>query len=381
MKTKDLQFILPAILCIILVIYIIDNFSSADHQSYCTEKNYSIFQENSENVIILGCAGSAETCEIRIIDPVTLELLKTYPIDGLLETAISIDDGNAILVLLAEVDGLMDTQDGKLVKIDYETGDYLDEYGFPNRGPMAMVVDSLREHVYVTAGFVLEYEETPPLLLKFNISNLSVETTAVIGEDADDLEISNDDQKLYTSYDGVKIRYDFDGFRVSNTEYYYEIAVHQTSDLNEITKIELSLGPSTLKMGYDNRLFVGHSGPAIENRDYALSVIDTQTDQIIGTYGFGPNGSEGINLMGLNPLSHNLYCTTFEYGHYDPEFDMIDYISSSQILKINLDDYSHEFISEGLDKKWQLAVAYDQDFCRIFCTSETAPNNVFYIDQ
>ncbi|MCD6217280.1 hypothetical protein J7L05_05400 [bacterium] len=372
---------MPVILCIILIFYVIHNFTSADHQSYCTEKNYSIFQDNNENVIILGCAGSAETCEIRIIDPVTLELLKTIPIDGLLERAISIENGETILALISEVDGLMDTQDGKLVKIDYETGDYLDEYGFPDRMAMAMSVDSSREHVYVTAGFVLEYEETPSLLLKFNIADLSVETTTVIGEIAEKLEICNDDQKLYTSYDGVKIRYDYINYRAANTEYYYEITVHQTSDLNKVAAIETSISPRTLKMGYDNRLFVGNGAPAIEGFDYALLVIDTQTDQIIGTYGFGPDDSEGINLMGLNPLSHTLYCTTFEYGHYDPEFDMVGYLPSSQILKINLDDYSHEFISECLDQKWQLAVSYDQDFCRIFCTSETAPNNVFYIDQ
>jgi len=244
-----------------LLIYLIGNLNNADYCDYCSQQNYSIFGDDNIDLIFLSCAGSVETLEIRIIDPVTSDLLKVIQIDGLLEGVVSIDNGNTILAIVSETDGLEGTHDGKLVKIDYDSGNYLDEYEFTSRWPLAMVVDSLDEYVYVTAGLIHEYEETPPQIYKFNISDFSLEASSVCGEHAQDIEISNDNSKLYLNDGGVQVRYDYDGFSVSNTEYYYNMSVRQTSNLDVNTKIESFHPMQMMEMGYDNRLYVGYNGP------------------------------------------------------------------------------------------------------------------------
>jgi hypothetical protein len=379
---KNLRYIKIFILIVFLaaISYAVFYFNSADYCYICENSNYSVFSDNANDWLFVGCAGNSETLDLRVVNPQTLEIIKIFELDGLLKKAIGVDNGNAILALLSEVDGQEMTHDGKLVKIDFNTGEILCEYPFPDRMPLAMVTDCQQNYVYLTVGYEIEYEDTPPQLYKLGIADLSVVDTAVIGEIAENIEITSDDAKLYTDDGGVQVRYDFDGFRASNTEYYYEISVIQTSNLNEITNIELNIPTSRLEMGYDNRLFVGYCGPE-EYNDVALVVIDTNTDQIISSMVFGSDDKEGINFMECDPIAHKLYCTTNEYGHWDSELQGYVHKPSSKILKIDLNNYSHEFVSTGTDPLWQIAALYKPDSCRLFCTADNSDRKLIYVDQ
>jgi len=374
-KTLFLSIIAFAILIIILL-YI--SFSS-ESTKFCTDGNYSISYNKNINKICLGCTGSAETLELLVINPSTIQRDKFYRVDGLVESVVLIDDGLSILALLSETDGNEGTHEGKLVKMNYENGNILDQIDFTNQMPLTMVIDSNEEYVYLTAGIILEYEDNPPKVYKIRLDTFEIIDNSVCGEYAEVIEISHDNTKVYVKNGEMFPTFvsigEPNAYKVSGG--YFKINIYETEGLNENRYIELPLPVTTMKMGYDNRLFVGYDGP-YEESEYGLAVVDTTTNQIIKTMKFGDDGRMGINFMDYDSVRRNLYCSTMTFGHYNSELDMYLHKPSNIILKINLDDYTYSYITPGNEHLWSLVVAHDINYCRVFCIAET---NIYYFDQ
>jgi len=351
-------------------------FFASGYFSPCLLGSYSIYYGPSTSRIYLSCTGSQESLSLKTIDPVSLNVEREFTMGGLVEKVIPINNGSALLVLLTAVDSDENSPDAVLRKIDAQTGQIIDELFYPNQFAWNMVADCNDEYVFVTLGVDDDTDEEPPCVKKVDIDNLEIVGTVEFGELSDEIEISDNQNKIFVgsseAYGGGYMV--LEGGEEIAVPRYWEIGVFNTSDLSECEPIKFNHPYFSIEMGNSNRLFVSIEAPKTYSSPAFIIVntINYEMQQLR----FDGNGDIGVLFMSFNPYRNEIYCTTSICTSNEPE---ADYCATNRILKFDLGDYSYEFFQLGFDNLWQTALACTDNFNRLFCTSEKS-NRVHYMD-
>jgi hypothetical protein len=334
----------------------------------CSVNVFSLSYSPLTQKVYFGGVGSGHSRELKVIDPVSLNIEKSYIMNGFCDTVIPINNGLSLLVMLSDIDGDAYTEDGELRQIAYSDG--LTENSYPfSTIPTTMVVDSQENFAYITSG--IDRNEVIPIISKIDLSTFQkVGNDIVYGLSIDSIAITNDDTKLYV-IENVLHKPD-----PWEDEFYWEIGVFNTSDMSALPPIQLDSPPSALSMGYDNRLYV--SFPLPEENHPPLIIIDTLTDTFT-EYNY-PN--HGLDALALDATNRKLYCSVYS-EQMDPVFDEIHLAPSPVILEIDLENqYSSREIVLGMEYIWFLDVVPISDpnyNCRLFCRLMEGPD-VYYMD-
>ena len=336
-------------------------------QPYSTNIFSSSYSTLTQKVYI-GGVGSEHSRELKVMDPVSLNVDKSYILSGFCDTAIPINNGSSILVLLEDIDHDAYTEDGELRQIAYSDGHTENSYSLSTI-PTAMVVDSQENYAYITSG--IDRNEVIPIISKINLTTFQkVGNDVVYGCSIESIAITNDNAKLYV-IENVLHKPD-----PWEEEFYWEIGVFNTSDMSILPPIQLDSAPSALSMGYDNRLYA--SFPLPEGDDPAIVIIDTLTDTFTGF----DYPEHGLDALSLDAVHQKLYCSVYA-EQWEPIVDDVLLMPSPVILEIDLaNQYTSREITLEMEYIRFLDVVpiSDPNFsARLFCRLKDGPE-MFYAD-
>jgi len=358
---------MKTILFIIIIIGVLSSpvFADSGYIEPCSKSPYSLFYSYSTDKIYIGCAGDESSLELCVIDPITLNVDKTFLLDGLIESVVPINGGNSLLILLSDIDGDASTEDGELRQIAYSDG--ATEYSFSFLTiPLALTVDNQEDFAYVSSG--LDTHAINPTISKIDLNSWQRALDDVIyGFYSIDMELTGNDSKLYIKNMSVNL---------SGNDYYYEIGIYNTLDMSEQPSIQLDVCPSFLKMGYDNRLYASHPTPELNQP--SLLVIDTTTDMYTPLM-FDYLGFEYLTLDSINKM---LYCSILT-EQLDPELEELLFMPTNIIFSIDLENqYLHSIIEMAPEPIIQIEVVPINDpniSCRLFGIPVNG-NRIYYYD-
>lgn len=334
----------------------------------CSKYGYSLFYSPLTEKVYMGCTGGPNSLELQVINPISLNIDKSYLLDGLAEAIIPINNGNSLIVLLSCIDDDPLTEDGELRQIAYSDGHTENSFPFSTI-PLAMVIDSQENFAYITSG--LDEIEVDPIITKIDLSNFQkIGNDVVYGRFCDSIAITNDDSKLYIKNDDLKQH------APPDYRFYREIGVFNTSDMSPLTPIQLDSGLSIITMGYDNRLYASSATP--EDDEVPLVIVDTLTDTI--TEFSYPH--HGLFDIAVDATNRKLYCSVFT-EQWEPEIDEMLFMPSPVVLEIDLENqYSYREMILGSEPIWLIKVAPISDpiyHCRLFGKVVESPK-VYYMD-
>ena len=356
------------ILAFIMLLFVLSfSFESGDFTVCESERNYAIYYDDQISKLIVGCCRPCSS--IKIIDPITNDIEKDLSIIGDLDNVFSIYNGSYLLLLLSEIDGNLRTKEGRLIKLDYNSEQIVDELAFDN-WPQDMVIQPDESFCYVVSG-LMGAEKAK--LHKIRLSDLEIVNTVDNQEDSNDIEITNDGLKLYSN--NTKTHSVPDGTGFAGGYYLWHVNVYSSDSLFLIAYVEILLEEPRLKMGNDNRLYITNSCP-LDEQDYVLYVANTLTDTIIERRTYDNIGLWQIDLSIQN---NRLYMTTWLDNLWEPEYLQFVHQPSNKVMAINLSDYSYELIDMGFESLWCIAVANIDGNDRVFCTSNESAK-IYYKD-
>jgi len=362
--TRKLAFIMLYLIMLFLFSF---SYENGDFTVCDSESNYSINYDYQASKLIVGCCKPCS--EVLIVDPNTLEITKEFAISGNMKEALFINNGIDLLLLMSATDNDTRTEEGKLIKLNYNTEQIVDELLFDN-WPQDMVVDNNESYCYVVSGLTGERKAK---LHKVRLSDLMIVDTVDNQEGSDDIEITPNGLKLYSN--NTESHPTAEGTGFAGLDYCWHVNVYNTNDLSLITYIEILENEPCLKMGNNNKLYITNPCPLFEE-DWVLYVVDTLTDAIIQRKTFD---NIGLWQIGMSVPNNTLYMTTWLDNLWD--FDYLQYVHqpSNTVIAIDLSDYSYQLINMGLESLHGIAVANINGIDRIFCTSEVSAK-IFYKD-
>lgn len=340
---------------VILVLFALTGLAHADEGSFTPCNNYPtrIVYSSETSKLYICCSGSAEYLELRIFNPETLIQENVFPISyNGFDDIYPIDNNASFLLLIAELDGTIDTTDGVLQQINSSTGEVENELFF-DRWPQSMCIDQNEEYAYVVSGL-----NSTGKLSKISLSNFQIVNSIDYGIGSNEIEITPDGTKIYANSD--------EKFKADNfIGRIYKIGVFNTSDLSASTPIELLHSQPILEMGQNGMLYVSCMFRWIED-DPTFFVFDTtNNDEIVTSFNFGPTS---LWLMDIDSSGQKLYLTNERKTYYDPEYEDLLFEPSNIVIEINLSDYSSREITFAEGHFWDIAVAAVNGTNRIFCT-------------
>jgi len=344
--------------------------ASSGYIEPCGKNPFSISYSASTNKLYSGCAGGENYRQVIITDPVSLNVEKFYPVDGLVEEVIPISDGNSILVLLADLDHSSTTEDGVLRQIAYSDGHTEHEFAFSTI-PLGLAVDSQENYAYVTSG--LNDFSVNPIVTKINLSTWQkVGNDVKYGKFSNYAVLSNDDSKLYVKNEAITRK------ELINEKYryYFEVGVFNTSNMSALTPIEIEVCPSVMARGYDNRIYVSSTMP--DEGQPSLLVINTNDNTVIPLY------YENVSFedIALDADHCKLYCVALT-ERIDPAVQVPLFDPSNMVYQIDLENnYSFNILepSEVSVALIEAAPLDDPNYsCRIFAT-ELYGKKIYYLD-
>jgi DNA-binding beta-propeller fold protein YncE len=361
----------------IIIIIIITNIVmlvSAEITSYC-DYNYSIYSSQITSKVYLACSGSETALELITIDPETAIQECAFSVDGLVQMVIPVDNSDNLLILLAEVDGNIDTFDGCLQKVDASNGSLITgfEYLF-DEVPLTMVSDENQNYVYVSYGLSTEDKSK---IMKLSLNDFScVAEAANYGYYIDKLALSSDGSKLYVKNKELHLD------QGQSDEFtYFTIGVFNTNDmtLNKEIKLPGAMMPNSILMGNDYRLFVSNSSPRGEyNSNVSLVVIDTRNDIVIKEISLNENGISDIRIDMANNVLYGIKCPRDYY-----ESMMEEYVHRPSAILIKFDltdpDYTPSYLTLANEGLLEITIVNYEDCSRVFATADS-PQNVYYSD-
>lgn len=360
------------IISIIIVATFAINASADDgYIEVCDTNIKSSFYSDVTEELYFRCMKHENILKLNAFNPVSLNLEKSYIVDGRVKQVSPINNGASILILLSSIDGDPSIKDGVLRQIAYSDGHTEHEFAFTTI-PSALAVDSEENYAYVINGLA---EDRDVLITKIDLSTWQRACSDVPYRFlSSSIALSNDGAKLYVKNNRC-VRIDkSDNY---NWISYYEIGVFDTSDMSPLTPVEIEVLPAVIKMGYDNRLYV--SSNFLLGLETPLLVIDTNTDTVT------PIHYDDIGFWDIcvDEVNHKLYCQAL-VEYIDPGFPHFPvHKESNLVYQIDLEDqYSHQVFTLA-DENIVLVEAVpinDPDYsCRIFATADTG-NKVYYLD-
>ncbi len=344
--------------------------ASSGYFEPCGRHPFSTFYNHITNKIYMGCVKYEGTPRFVIIDPITLNIDNSFMITGLIKNVIPINNGDSLLLLLADVDSNGTTEDGVLRQIAYSDGHTENEFAFTTI-PLGLTVDSQEQYAYVSSG--LSHYTVDPIITKINLSTWQREGNDIkYGRWSNYIALTHDDSKLYVKNERV-VRID----KNNNWKSYYEVGVFNTSDMSALNPIEIEVQPAVIKMGYDNRLYV--SSVYLRGVETPILVIDTNTDTVT------PIHYDDISFWDIcvDETNHKLYCQAL-IEFIDPGCPHFPvHKESNLVYQIDLENqYSHQVFPLA-DENIVLVEAVpinDPDYsCRIFATADNG-KKVYYLD-
>jgi len=334
----------------------------------CGKHPFSFFYFHETNKLYSGCLTYEGSRKLIVSDPLTLNTNKEYTVNSFVECVEPVNNGYSLLILLSDVDCNGGTEDGVLRQIAYSDGHTEHEYSFSTI-PLGLVVDSQENYAYVSSG--LAHTEVDPIITKINLS-----TWQRVGEDvkygrfSNYLALTHDDSKLYVKTCDV-VRHD----HVTNIMY-FGIGVFDTSDMSKINEIEINVMPSVIKMGYDNRLYVG--GEPLTPEEPSLFVINTTNDTVTPLI----YANAGFIDIALDNINHKLYAST-TILQWDSEYKIHIPEPSNMVYQIDLENqYSYQVFTPAEENIVLIeAVPIDDPnySCRLFATASEG-KKVYYMD-
>jgi DNA-binding beta-propeller fold protein YncE len=345
-------------------------FADEGEKEFCGF-TYSVNSSAQTSRVYLGCAGNAESLELVIINPFSLQVDRKFPVKGLIQDVFPIEGGKFLLVLLVETDANEETSEGVLQKIDITAGEVVKELAF-KRAPLAMVVDSDEKYAYVSSG--INYDLTSSID-KISLDDFLVKSSVMFGDNPDDLAITSDGKKLY-----VKSEELFYKEVEEETTFFWKVGIIDTLNMTIKDALQVPVIPLSVEMSTDDRLFIGYSMPmSEENMDFSLLIVDTRTDKIEKELSFNEIGVADITY---DPVSDMIYCIACPRTLFDKELEMYTHESTDMILAINLDDYSHTSFQLGDEPLWDITIVpfSNNTRSRIFGITESNSPKVFYRD-
>ena len=348
---------------IVILICLITATSYADEGSFnvCTYKNYGMNYDDSTGKIFRQCISDTQYYYLNIIDPLTLDTERTFQFNGKTDEILSLNNGATLLVCLSDYDMDPSTYDGKLIEVDYLTGNTLRELDFDQR-IMTMITSQSEDYVYLRIGC----RQTPPQkIVKVLLSTFQVVDEVVFGKMAAGIEITPNGSMLYVDSKNI--------YPVHPSMSLQGVGVINTSDMELVGRFALPFSANAMEMSDDGtQLFI--SSTNYEEVDYAgdLYVIDTQTDEITEKLRFFYNGTEtatwDVEFCGQN---NKLYCTVSAFND--------NVIPDNLILEIDLTDYSYNYFPIPVNSIGVIALAPLPSGPRLFVTESGTPV-VYYKD-
>lgn len=360
---------------IIVATLTINASADAGYIEVCDANIKSSFFSNVTEELFFRCMKHENILKLNAFNPISLNFEKSYVVDGRVKQVSPINDDASILILLSSIDGDPSIKDGVLRQIAYSDGHTEHEFAFTTI-PSALAVDSEENYAYVINGLA---EDRDVLITKIDLSTWQRACPDVPYRFlSSSIAVSNDGAKLYVKNNRVvRIDKDWDGWNVYYADWkpYWEIAVFDTSDLSELTPVEIDAKPSKLLMGYDNRLFI--TVEFLAGVETPLLVVDTNDDTVTALH------YDGVSFLdiAIDAVNRKLYCQsmtqiTDEYGYTFPEW-------SNQIYQIDIENqYTFEVFTLATENIALVeAVPLDDTVysCRIFASAKSG-NKVYYLD-
>jgi len=354
-----MKSILIVVIAFVTCFVFIHSSALADEGTFtlCANRTYNIRYDEAINKIIIMCYIDKYNTPFHIIDPMSLEVNKTFHLNGFVAQVNSLGTGSTLLVSIGENDGNRSTKEGKLIELDYATGGIIRSMLY-NQSLSEVAIDCSQENAYITT--IGEKYHNPNKVIKISLASFQVLDEEVFGELSDDIEITPDRNKIYVDSANIYPEHPSAGI--------YGVGVFRTSDMERIAELALPTPSNLMEMSDDgNNLFVATSN--YEGTDFGgdLYIVSTQTDEIAQKLRFYYNGMEtGTYSLAYCSQNNKLYCTAEPKTGYT-------YHRSNLILELNLTDYSYSFFTMGDNPINRIALAEYDGFKRLFAIEEGTP--------
>jgi len=338
---------------------LIHNPALADEGTFtlCANRTYNIRYDVTINKIIIMCYIDKLNTPFHIVDPMTLEVNKTFNLNGFVAQVNSLGTGSSLLISVGENDGNRSTKEGKLIELDYATGENIRSMLY-NQSLSEMTIDYSQENAYITT--IGEEYNNPDKVLKVSLVSFQVLDEVIFGELTDDIEIMPDGSTIYV--DSINIYPEHPSARVQG------IGVFRTLDMTRVKRFSLPTPAGLMEMSDDGlKLFIASNNYLETDWGADLFIIDTQTDEITRKLRFYYNGMETATYsLAYCGQNNKLYCTA------EPKTDYT-YRRSNLILELDLTDYSYSFFTMGNNPLSRIALAEYDGYKRLFAIEESTP--------
>jgi hypothetical protein len=353
--------IIPIILIMLASTLVTAGYAAPEisKKEYC-DYTYKVFSDFKSGKIYLACAGSSQTLELKIINPHTFDIERSFPLDGLLQGCVTSTDGLSMYMLLVEVDGDENTPDGALRQVSIASGEILKEIAF-NTSPLDMAVTKNQTKAFITSMGIDQGQ-----LIAVDLKTFKMTSQVNFGEIPDHAVLATDDSRLFVKSEEI-----FMDPETKNP--FWKIAIFKTDDLSWVDTISLPFMPTSLLMTPDGMLLISNAIPyAAYKTDICLTVVnasDLKTSKVVSFK------ETGIWEMHLDSTGKKLYCIVSPKNAPEPDSEELVHAPSGVIVTLNLTDYSHTETKVADESLWDIAVTGNDTLFAITADS----SNVYII--
>jgi hypothetical protein len=328
-------------------------------KEYC-DYTYKVFSDFNSGKIYLACAGSSQTLELKIINPHTFDIERSYPLDGLLQGIVTSTDGLSMYILLVEVDGDENTPDGALRQVSISNGEILKEIVF-NTSPLDMAVTKNQAKAFITSMGIDQGQ-----LIAIDLKTFTMTSQVNFGEIPDHAVLTPDDSRLFVKSEEI-----FMDLETKNP--FWKIGIFSTDDLTWVDTISLPYMPTSLLMTPDGTLLISNAIPYTEYKtDICLTAVNSSDLKTVKVVSFKETG---IWEMHLDSSGKKLYCIVSPKNVPEPDTEELVHAPSGVIVTLNLTDFSHTETKVTDESLWDIAVTGNDTLFAITADS----SNVYII--
>jgi hypothetical protein len=310
------------------------------------ENNNALFTSADRSKLYSTCTITPGEYQFQVINPETLEIENSFCLDGYLEDIHTLNSGYELLLLMSDLDGNSETEEGRIQKLDTISGTFDTGYFF-TRWSNAFAIDSNEQYAYITTGL-----SEPGEIYKMDLSNYSF-TKIDYGYLSNVIAITPNNTKIY-----INNRKFYDADNPVGRVYYVD--VFSTSNLTRVNQIPVYHKSMDLQMSDDGILYIGYLWSMMSTPIF--TAIDTSDDSIVHELDFP---GYGLWWGDLDYTGEYIYYTAWNYT-YIPEDDCEDYIPCNKVIKINTSDFSSEILTLGDVPIWAIATTRINNRDRLF---------------
>lgn len=327
-------------------------------KEYC-DYTYKVFSDSKSGKIYLACAGSQQTLELKIINPHTFDIERSFPLDGLLQGIVTSADGLSMYMLLVEVDGDEDTPDGALRQVSIASGEILKEVVFKT-SPLDMTVTKNQAKAFIT-GMGIDMGQ----IIAVDLKTFEITIQVNFGDIPDHLVLTPDNSRMFVKSEEIFID-------PETNNPFWKIGIFST-DLTWVDTLSLPYMPTSLLMTPEGNLLISNAIPYTEyETDVCLTVVNSADLKKVKIVSFKETG---IWEMHLDSTGKKLYCIVSPKNAPEPDSEELVHAPSGVIVTLNLTDYSHTETKVSDESLWDLAVTANDTLIAITADS----SNVYII--